>query len=178
MNFDLLPECYADTLMVQMMGYERPNHCHSIGDVANTMRQKFNNRTAIGFIDKDKPGTIPSYISEFDLLLSSNNVELCWHSESKHFIIIVAPALEQWLLETAEDLSIDTSQYGFKNLKQLRNLTKSQHVNQNNNLKQFFNTLNQKKNSPLKEIKSWVDTIREKQGKIAAIKRALGLEDA
>jgi len=177
MNLNILPECYADTLLVETIQFKKPNHCYSIGAVSSTMQKSYNNKVAIGVIDKDKPGTIPSYFREFELLINSDEMELSWHPDTKHFIIVVAPALEQWLWDTANNLGVSADKYGFSHLKKLKRITKSEHVGNNENLKQFLNNLWQKKNSPLQTMNAWIELILIKDGKIGAIKRALGLED-
>lgn len=178
MNLNILPECYADTLLVETIQFKKPNHCYSIGAVSSTMQKFYANKVAIGVIDKDKPGTIPSYFKEFELLISSDDMELSWHPDTKHFIIVVAPALEQWLLDTADNLGVSAEKYGFGNLKKLKRITKSERARSNENLKQFLNNLWQKKNSPLQKMNTWIELILEKRGKIGAIKRALGIEDS
>lgn len=177
MNLEILPECYADTLLVETIQFKKPNHCSSIGEVSRIMQKFYTNRVAVGVIDKDKPGTIPSYFTEFELLLSSDEMELSWHPDTKHFIIVVAPALEQWLLNTAESLGISADKYGFGNLKKLKRATKSERAGENEKLKQFLNNLWQKKHSPLQKMNAWIELILNKRGKIGAIKRALGIED-
>lgn len=177
MNLDILPECYADTLVVETINYKKPNHCTSIGEVSRVMQVSYKNRLAIGVIDKDKPGIIPNYFKAFETLLSEDNLELCWHPDTKHFTIVVAPALEQWLLNTASDLGVSASKYGFATLKKLKRVTKDENASKNNDLKQFINNIWQKKDSPLQKMEDWIALIQDKRGKIAAIKRALGIEE-
>lgn len=177
MSNNILPECHADTLLVEILGYERPNHCASIGQVARAMESNYKNKVAVGVIDKDKPGTEPTYFRKFELLVEKGGLELKWYPATKHFIVIVDPVLEQWLIDTANKLGVPLDRYKFDNLKKLKRVTKSQDAADNQNLKDFLNTLKQKKGSPLKSMIEWIDLVLEKNGKIAAIKRALDIDE-
>ncbi|MEZ4848666.1 MAG: hypothetical protein R3B93_08600 [Bacteroidia bacterium] len=95
---------------------------------------------------------------------------------SKHFLIVTAPALERWLIQSAENLGVSMDNYGFRNEKVLKNATKSIHAERNQNLKQFLNTLKQKNNSPFKIMTLWIDTIIQEKGNIEKIKLKLKID--
>lgn len=173
---EILPECYADTLLVEILKYNKPTHCFGIGEVPRIMQNIRKKQLSIGVTDKDKPGTIPIYLMEFVPLTSNGGLELQWHPDTKHFLIVVAPALEQWLLDTAEDLGVDAAKYGFKDLKALKRITKHENAGKNQNLKNFLNALKQKKGSPLQEMVKWIDLVLEEKGGIEKVKVGLGLE--
>ena len=177
MSLSILPECFADTLLIKIIKYDRPHHCPSIGAVSNTMQKFYKNRLAIGVVDKDKPGDIPNYFNDFVLLIADNGLELKWHPDTKHYLVVVDPVLEKWLMGVADDLEIPTKKYGFKDIKGLKRLTKSEKAGQNQNLKQFFNTIKQKKGSPLVIMETWIDTVIDNKGKIEEIKANLMLRD-
>jgi hypothetical protein len=72
--------------------------------------------------------------------------------ETKHYIVVIVPALEQWIIDTSNDLDIPLKKYGFDTVKKLTRVTKHQSVSKNENYKSLINTLKQKKNSPLKDL--------------------------
>ncbi len=159
MSLNILPECYADTKMIEVIGFKRVNHCPSIGAVANRMQKNYKNRLAIGIVDKDKPGTIPSYFHKFKTIKTFDRIELKQLPDTKHYLIVIAPALEQWIIDTSSRLDIPLKRYGFDNLKKLKRITKDQNVGKNENYQQLINTLQQKKNSPLKKIKEEIEIL-------------------
>ena len=70
----IIPECYADTLLIKSVGYQLPNHQHSIGEVANLMVKNYKNKKVIGVIDNDK--TKPSYFKDFEEIKKAHNLIL------------------------------------------------------------------------------------------------------
>ena len=159
MSLSILPECFGDTEMIKILGFKRANHCSSIGEVANRMKSSYANRLAIGIIDKDKPGNVPLYFNQFELTHDYKHFEVKHLPDTKHYIVIVKPALESFLLNASSDLDVSSEKYGFKNLKALKRVTKSQHISKNQNFKNFVNTLKQKKGSPLKKLLEEVQQI-------------------
>lgn len=153
-NLNLLPECYGDTLLVEMLGFKRPNHQTSgIGQVIKVMKERYSTRLAIGIIDADKKIT-PSYYKEFHLAEEKNGLKLLKHQDRNHYLIMVAPALEGFILQAAEDVGIQ--QKPFDNLKNLKRITKSIHVRQNQDFKNFLNRLRQKKAPGFITIQNWL----------------------
>jgi len=152
MNWNILPECHADTLLIDLIGFKKPNHQPNIGDVINTMKSRFANKLAIGFIDDDK--TKPKYVEEFEEDQSENNLKLLKHRDRKHYLIIVQPAFEEWVFSAAENLDINPSKYKIRNLKYFKKIAKNMHVHKNENVKQLLNAIKQTKNSPMNTFQS------------------------
>jgi hypothetical protein len=153
MSLNILPECYADTQMINTLGFKKVNHCDSIGEVANTMIKNYKNKLAIGIIDRDKPGWVPSYFNDFQVYKTIGNIEIKKLVDTKHYIVVVAPALESYLLDLASSLDIPIDKYGFKDLNSLKRITKSKKLPKNEKFKSFLNSLSQKNGSPLKQLK-------------------------
>ena len=156
-GLQILVEGEADTVFIEFLGYENTKAGNS-GAVANTMKEKLKTRLALGIVDDDK-GSVPKYFSEFDLQESENDLLLKKHKERKHYLIIIQPALEAWLIEAAEKVGIETKKYGFKDLKQLKRITKNHHVKKNQKFKDFLNALKQKKGTPTKTICRWIEQV-------------------
>jgi len=158
----LLPECYADTLLVEMLGFKYPNHRSSINEVANAMLHKgYKNQLAIGIIDEDKRQ--PKYFSEFETIDSSDRLTLKKHPDKHHFLIILSPAFEKFIAFAAEAVEVSLEDYGFDREKYFKSICKSQQVASNQDVKQLLNTINQKESPPTEQIKTWIEKINKKE---------------
>ncbi len=154
---NILPECYADTLLVHLLGFKYPNHCPSIGAVANTMKKQ---SLAIGVIDRDKRQ--PKYFSEFDLLEEKHDLQLKKHPNKRHYLIVVSPAFEKWIFKAADSVDVKPEKYGFKTWKRFKNISKSRTVDRNQDFKQFINAIKQKKSPPTEQMIEWIQDILDK----------------
>lgn len=154
----ILPECYADTLLIEILCRKIPNHQLSIGEVANAMLHKsYKNQLAIGVIDADKKK--PAYFLEFNMIESFDNIELKQHPDKKHYAIIIAPAFELFVKNAADEVEVDLATFGFKDMKQFRNICKNINVGKNQQIKQLLNTINQKQAPSTEQIKTWINNI-------------------
>lgn len=156
-TYQVLPECHGDTLLIDLIGFKNPNHQPSIGAVANAMKDNFTNRLAIGVIDDDKKK--PNYFEEFEMQKTKDNIIQKKLPNKKHYIIILQPALEEWVFNAAENLGIEPSKYGIKNMRYFKKLTKNRNVHTNEKVIQFLNAIKQKKGSPMQTLYSWIDNI-------------------
>ncbi len=157
-NLQILPECHADTLLIDMLGFKYPNHQASINNVANTMLKKYDKRLAIGIIDNDKKQ--PTYFKSFQQIQHKDGLILKKHPKQKHFLIIVSPVFEKWIFKLADSVEVLPSKYGFASLKQFQRSTKSIHVAKNQQVKQFINTLKQKKAKGMMTMIQWINDIQ------------------
>jgi hypothetical protein len=73
------------------------------------MIEKFANRFAVGIIDADKRR--PSYLNNFIEVASSKHLKLFRHSYRPHFIILVHPAADEFILSCAKAAEIDVADY-------------------------------------------------------------------
>lgn len=153
-NFNIIPECYADTLLVEMLGFMTPGHKLGIGEVKNTLTVKFKNSPAVGIIDNDKKK--PSDFKEFELVEECEGLQRRLKANTKHTIIVITPAFENWVFQNAEKVEVDPQKYGFKSAKYFRSVCKRQDANQNQSLKQFINTLKQKNAPGLQQLRIWI----------------------
>ena len=59
-QFDIIPEGKAERVLLQAIGFPKPNHGDGIGDTLNKIEGKnFKNKFAIGLVDNDKPKPFP-----------------------------------------------------------------------------------------------------------------------
>ena len=151
---NILPECYADTLLVEILGFPKANHQFSIGQVFKTMDTKMSKQLAVGVTDKDKK-IKSNYYKAFQEDKAENGIRRLKHPDRKHYLIEHIP-LESFLFKTAASVEVNPSNYGFDSIKSLAKLTKKQNIGDNQNFKQFLNTLHQKNAHSFLTMKNWL----------------------
>ncbi len=125
---DFIPECYIDTNLVETLlqlkgvALKGVNHQKGCNNVANSMLECCS-EFAIGIIDSDKRQH--SYTLQFQEVASSEHITFMSHPDRHHFIIMIKPAMDSFIL-SAEEMSIDVSALGFSyELKEFTKITKS-----------------------------------------------------
>ena len=104
-ELNIVPECEVDTRLVQILAdiTKRPNHQKGHGNVANKMLFDLKNQLALGIIDEDTIKVRKAkYFTEFKLIKTENFLTLQKHYQIDHYLIIIKPAIEKWLLKNAE----------------------------------------------------------------------------
>lgn len=106
----ILPECYVDTNLVETLACPGGcNHQKGCNQVAKVMREKFADRFAVGIIDADKRR--PGYLSEFREIACSEHLKVFRHPVRSHFIILVHPAADGFILSCAESAQVNMMDY-------------------------------------------------------------------
>ncbi len=174
MDKSLMPECYADTLLIQTLvppanGYGY-NHKHSCNAVAKEMISgKFKDSFALGIIDNDKK-VIP-YLKQFEIVKKCESGIILWkHIIKHHYIIQIDPALEKWLLKICSENNISLEDHGLKNnLNELKRHTKSVTSLRDEKLLSLFEAIRIKAEdvTPVKRLITWVTLLRDKNYKIS-----------
>lgn len=161
-----MPECYADTLMIETFvpPFKRYNHKHSCSQVENEMvRGKLKDKFAVGIIDKDKK-TI-KYLSEFEEKDKVEGSLILWRHKSiekHHFIIQIQPALEKWITNICEAERIELKGLPVT-FDRLKKYTKKQSDFENNSLKDLFAKMNERnENISIRKLKTWIKLLKEK----------------
>lgn len=137
----IIPECYVDTNLVETLVCPAGcNHQKGCNQVAKVMQEKFSNRFAIGMIDADKRR--PSYLNEFKAIASSTHISLFRHPKRPHFIILVQPAIEGFILSCASIGNIDLKEYDLSpDMKHLTTQTKNVISNKDQRFKRLFKSM-------------------------------------
>ena len=160
----IIPECFADTLLIETLvptkrGY---NHQRSCFKVEATMKGL--NCFAVGIIDKDKKQI--KYLDKFKIIDEVAGDLILWrHTEKQihHWVIQICPALEKFLLKICETENIDTSGFGDNALEGIKYYTKSTSRLSNPILQTLFNKINSKnENVIVRKLKSWIKILLEK----------------
>lgn len=108
----ILPECYIDTNLIETLvppvrGYNHQKGCPA---VAKKMKEKFAESFAVGIMDKDKRTV--SYLQEFSIVASDQVLDVYKHRSRPHYIILIAPAVEDFILKAAAELHLSLKEYG------------------------------------------------------------------
>jgi len=152
---NILPECYADTLLVEiLLGVKIRNHQLGIGAVKNALITKFKNTVAVGIIDNDKKK--PTDFVEFAIAEENKGIQRRLKDDAKHTLLVISPAFEDWVFANADAIDVDPAKYGFHTRKYFRETCKRENASENLQLKQFLNTLKQKKAPGFVQLKTWV----------------------
>lgn len=137
----VIPECYVDTNLVETLVCTGGcNHQKGCNQVAKVMREKFPDRFAVGMIDADKRR--PGYLNEFREIASSKHLKLLRHTDRPHFIILVKPAIDGFILSCAEVVRIKMTDYGLSSvLKEFTAQTKNVMSNKDARFKRLFKAM-------------------------------------
>jgi hypothetical protein len=163
MDKSIMPECYADTLLIETLvpsndGY---NHKHNCFKVESAMKNS--EKFAVGIIDKDKKQI--RYLSSFEILDKVDGSLILWkHSVKPQYIIQICPALEKWVLRICDNEGINIAKYGFANdVREFAKYTKSGTSTIDNKLIGLFRELSSKDNCrDIRKLKGWIRLLKEK----------------
>lgn len=151
-HFQVMPECFADTLLVNMLGFTKANHQLGIGKVIAQFEKQLKNRPAVGIIDNDK--VKPKALDSFDLAEEKEGIRRL--SKGRHSILVIHPALEAWVFDNAAAVEVSPARYGFNTRKDLQAACKKQDAARNQQLKNFLNTLMQKNAPGFVQLRAWI----------------------
>ena len=153
----IIPECYADTLLIKYIGYEAPNHQHGIGEVANVMIKYYKNKKVIGIIDDDK--TKPKYFDGFRETKRGHNLIVKKRPGTEHYLIVVCRDFEAWIEYAGNQKSVPRP---FPNEdKKFRDNTKDFNVEKNNKITNYINTIKQRESPAFLQLKEFIEEILE-----------------
>lgn len=134
----IIPECYIDTnLLETLICTAGCNHQKGCNQVAKVMREKFADRFAVGIIDADKRK--PSYLNEFNEIAASQHLKLFRHNVRSHFIILIQPAMDSFILSCAKAGDVNLALYNLSpTLNEFTSQTKNVMSNKDKRFKQLF----------------------------------------
>ncbi len=161
-HFELIPEDRAIQVLLKTLGYPKTVLGDGIGNTMNKLKKQYHNKFAIALIDDDKRK--PKHVDSFTKLLdSTDNLQLLQKPESRHFVLMFKPAIEDWLLHQATLCDIDPSNYGFSNLDGLKRVSKNPNeVGKNQPFQQFLHKLNQRNAPGFVQLIEWIDQLYDK----------------
>jgi hypothetical protein len=161
----IVPECFADTLLAEMLvptatGY---NHQHSCSKVERLMKHgALRDKFAVGIIDNDRNSI--GYLDEFETIDEVAGRLILWkHKAKPHFIIQICPALEGWILDVCAKTGIQLKAANLDTLDKLKNETKSESSLKNKKLRRLFEEIKSKQEHvPVRKLTKWITLLRDK----------------
>lgn len=137
----IIPECYIDTNLVETLVCTAGcNHQKGCNQVAKVMQEKFADRFAVGIIDADKRR--PGYLNEFSEIAATEHLRVFRHPVRSHFIILVHPAADGFILSCTESAEVDLTEYGLSPvLKEFTAQTKNVMSNKDVRFKRLFKAM-------------------------------------
>lgn len=161
-ELSIIPECYADTNLIETLvppqrGYNHQKGCNTVEKI---MKTKFSDKFALAIIDKDEREI--SYIKECDLISRKASLLLYKHKQKHHYIIQIVPAIERFILNSAISSDISLISLGLSdNLEELKKYTKNVSSKKDTKLSGAFKAL--KDCDDFKILAAWVKYMKEKQ---------------
>lgn len=157
--YNVVPECYADTVLVEMLGFVRPNHApnSNISQVLKVIKESRPDMKMVGIIDSDRGKSeklLKKQLEGFVLVEEKNEIKR--YTLGKHTILVLCPAFEGWIFNSAATKNINPVVHGFRDLEHFEIVCKKVNAKRNIQLKQFLNTLKQKNAPGFTQLKTWI----------------------
>lgn len=136
----VVPECYVDTNLMNVLLGKACNHQKGCATVCKIMDETLFNQFAIAVIDQDKrqPKATKQYVEigeSADLIVSK-------HKDRPHYLILINPAVESFILSAAKELNVDLADYQLsKDMEELKKQTKTITAKDDKRFKLLFKKL-------------------------------------
>jgi hypothetical protein len=161
-NQCIIPECYVDSCLVEVLLYAGKNHVNhqkGNGTVTKEMRGKFVDGFCVGIIDEDRKDL--DYLKEFTLLKETDHLKLWKHKDKHHFIIQLRPVIEQWILYNCNKAGIDLTEFELPStVRQLMKVSKSTTSKSDTRFVQLFKKMVNHEVEAVMELKKWLEYLR------------------
>lgn len=109
-------ECKPDYTLVKTITEvpkRRINHAGNKSEVCKNLRK---HNMCIGLVDEDPLSVQPSYLAGLEVEdLSSHQMKILHDSSRDNSVVVLCPRLEDWILKTAQEASVDVRNYGLPN---------------------------------------------------------------
>lgn len=139
-SLNIITECCVDTNLVETLCNILVNHQKCCSKVTGVMEMTLSDGFAVGVIDDDKKK--PSYVSQFHDNCRSEHLTFLKHDTKPHYLILVKPAADKFILDVAKTAGVDVRKFGFSDkLKEFTARTKTLSSDKDPNLKALFTTL-------------------------------------
>jgi hypothetical protein len=173
MDDAVLPECYVDTCLIETLvpPATHYNHQKGSGTVAKKMKNFFGDRFALGVIDKDRKELY--YLKEFALVISKHNLELYKHNTKHHYIILINPAIETFILTNATAAGISVAAFDLpENIDAFKKETKTVNSKKDPRFRRLFKALVKAKLEEVELLVTWISYLKEEnyQANMEALK--------
>lgn len=126
-DFYIVPECYVDTNFVETLLNTSAaptagvNHQKGCNNVIGVIQSKLEDGFAIGVLDDDKK-QVP-FLSSCNAICESKHVSLLKERDKSHYVFLIRPAMDGFILDAAIDQNVKPEDFGFSS--ELKKFTKS-----------------------------------------------------
>ena len=169
-ELNIVPECFVDTRIAEILGQAKRkyNHQHGCGDVSNEMRtNKKLQQFALGIIDEDKgKGATAKYFLEFDMIIEKDNLILKKHPNRKHYLVLICPEAEKWLLNDSKKVGIEPTDKEYNlpdGLKGFIKISKIKDIDRDGGFYRFIKALIRAEAPSITTLKNWIDMFKTGQ---------------
>lgn len=150
----VLPECYVDTNLVEYLLDAGVNHQHCCNKVVAQLNTRFVDKFAIGIIDRDKVRL--GYIQDCEEIAQTEHLTLMKHRERPQYLILVAPAIDGFVLDCAKEQGVSPDDFGIPSeLKGFTKLSKSVTANSDRRFRSLFIAI--RDNREIRSLKSTLE---------------------
>lgn len=161
-NLTIIPECYTDTNLVETItnSFNGFNHQKGCNNVSGIMQSKLSGSFALGIIDKDKNEI--NYLTQFVQVIQKGDLFLFKHPQKHHYIIQISPAIEKFILKSAEEVKINPAEFGIPdNIELLKKVTKTKTSKTDPILRKLFTELINRNASQIVTLANWISYFKE-----------------
>jgi hypothetical protein len=161
MDQAVIPECFVDTNLTETLvpPNSQYNHQKGCGTVTKVMRERFADRFALGIIDKDKKEV--EYLKYFVEIKNTGSLILHKHTTRHHYIIQIAPAMEKFILTSAEAVGISLKTYGLpEKLDDLKKVSKTVNSKNDPKFKEFFKAMTKAGSPEMLRLAAWISYLK------------------
>jgi hypothetical protein len=163
MDQSVIAECFFDTNLLETLvpPITQYNHQKACGTVTKVMKERFTDRFALGIIDKDKYQV--DYLKEFEEVCSSGSLILHKHRNRHHYIIQINPAMERFILNSADAAGISLHDFGLPvNIDLLKKESKTVVSKKDERFKKLFKSLREKHSPDIIKLSGWIHYLKER----------------
>lgn len=162
-NSCVIPECYVDSCLIEVLLFADRNHVNhqkGNGNVANEMKEKFGNDFSVGIIDEDREPL--EYLSEFELINESKYLKLWKHGTRNHYLIQIRPVIEKWIIGLCAEYGIFLKNFDLpENWIDLARISKSVTSKRDQRFIKLFKKMREIGIEPILQLQRWVVYLKE-----------------
>ncbi len=151
-------ECFAETYLVNLLGYNKPSHCRGTGRVFKQLEKNANVPT-IGIVDGD--ASMPKEFKKYTKTQSSSdgNLEIFQNKQNNSILIVHKPDFETWIFDIAKKKRLLKKDGKINSVQDLKAITKQNvtRINRNKEFAELMHDINSLEDSPFEIVKNSIE---------------------
>ena len=153
--FNVIPECFIDTNLIEFLLNAKVNHQHCCNNVIKALNNK-KDEFAIGIIDKDKRAV--AYIKDCEKIREINRLNFFKHRARNQYLITIFPAADRFIFNIAKEEGVNLSDFDLPTeFEDFLEETKTETSNQDQRFKKLFKEIkNHKEISLLQKVLTYL----------------------